>query len=416
MSRTSVFVLAAFALGLILRASPHAQTGLPLLHQGSLTYLGGFRLPDTCGGPGDFGNAYGPIAFSPTGNSGSGSIYIGSPNLTVAEVTIPPLVNSDTLANLNPAGCLQPFSEPTEGAKAQGNVGSDEEGFAEPSGMVVANGRLWINNGVGYDANGSQTLYTLSRPLNLSMTGQVHGLYGLTSSQPGFIPTMAAKSIAEISSDWSSVFGGDLFLSKYGQSIVTTTSRGPDAIVTDSSIAGVAGTVYTALTPLFYDGDHSPAGLCNQDPPPGPSTNPPGVVTNGVIQCTGPGGGASNFPGATRGSTYSWWSTVHKDMSLVQPRGTRTLLSFQVAGATKGPSEGGYGYGYGCGCSDPATTPGGSTCWGVPIDPATCSVEEGFWYDPEVGDKGEHGYPYFYQVVAYDMNTLVDVKNGILQP
>jgi hypothetical protein len=136
--------------------------------------------------------------------------------------------------------------------------------------MVVANGRLWINNGVGYDANVSQTLYTLSRPLNWSTTGQVHGLYGLTSSQPGFIPTMAAKSIATISSDWSSSLGGDLFLSKYGQSIVTSTSRGPDAIVADSSMAGVPGTIYTALTPLFYDGEHSPAGICNQNPPPGP--------------------------------------------------------------------------------------------------------------------------------------------------
>jgi hypothetical protein len=109
MSRTSRFVLVALALGLIIRASPRAQTGLPLLHQSSLTYVGGFRLPDTCGGPGDFGNAYGPIAFSPTGNSGAGSIYIGSPNHTIAEVTIPPLVNSATLANLNTAGCLQPF-------------------------------------------------------------------------------------------------------------------------------------------------------------------------------------------------------------------------------------------------------------------------------------------------------------------
>jgi hypothetical protein len=44
-------------------------------------------------------------------------------------------------------------------------------------------------------------------------------------------------------------------------------------------------------------------------------------------------------------------------------------------------------------------------------------VNDGFWYDAEYpGDKGEHGYPYFYQVVAYDMNKLVDVKNGILQP
>jgi hypothetical protein len=421
MSRISRFVLVALAFGFVVRASPRAQTGLPLLHQSSLMYVGGFRLPEYCE-PGGILNTFyfggDTLAFNPPVNGGAGSLFVKgrSENVSrVAEVSIPELVISATITDLHTATCLQPFYEATDGLVTQ--AAAD----ASISGMVVFDGKLWINNGSFYDTAG-QTRYTLSRPLELSVQGQADGLYGLTSSQSGFIPSMAAKSIAAISSDWISLLGGsgNLFLSKFGTSIVTSTSWGPDAIMTQAAMLSGAPGTYPALeTPLFYDGPHNPAGPCGQSPPPGPNTPPPalpGVVTNGVVQCTGPGGEASNFPGATRGSTYSWWSAAHYDSSLVQPRGTSTLLVFQVAGATKGTSEGGYGYGYGCGCSDPATAPGGSTCWGIPINPAECSVQEGFWYDPESGYKGVHGFPYFYQVVAYDMNRLVDVYNHILRP
>jgi hypothetical protein len=39
-----------------------------------------------------------------------------------------------------------------------------------------------------------------------------------------------------------------------------------------------------------------------------------------------------------------------------------------------------------------------------------------YCYDPTSSDKGQHAYPYRYQIWAYDMNDLAAVKNGTKQP
>jgi hypothetical protein len=380
---TFPLIAAAFA---VTGPTSRAQTG-PLLFQSSLTYLGGFRVPELCGGTPDdrFGYGGDAIAFNPTGNGGAGSMFVSGHLYYkhVAEISIPALVNSSTLTALNTAGCLQSFSDPSEGARSQA-VGYD----IQLTGMVVVNGKLWVNNADFYDNSPFQNIYLLSRPLDLSTTGQVKGLYGLTSSQTGFVPSMAAKSVAAISSEWSSVMGGDLFLSKFNLPIVSSQSWGPNAIVANSSVfVGPAQATYPAVVhpPLFYTLSHNPSGSETMTP----------------------------------GQTYTYFSLAHSDGSVVQPTGTSTLLAFQVAGATRGLADGGYGYGYGCGCSDPATrtTGGGPLCWGVE-DPVNCPVSGGgYWYDPEhVYDKGPHGYPYVYQVAAYNMNDLATAKNGTINP
>lgn len=360
-------------------AAETTSSGLPLLHSHSLTYLGGFRVPTTCGTYiGSTGGSI--IAFNPAGNNGAGSLYIGTRAFTIAEITVPTPVDSATVTALNTAACLQDFTEPTEGVKAQGNVGGDASAQAHPSGMAVVDGKLWINNGVYYDAGADQTLSLLSRPLHLGTTGQVKGLYGL-QSQSAFIPPMAARSVAEISSDWTAAMGGNLFLSKFNETIVTANSYGPSAIVTSSTtLTGAAQTTYAPIaTPLYYPGSHPITG--------------------------------DSDPGNVLGQTYPFWSQANVDGSLVQPRGTSSLLVFQVAAATKGSSEGGYGYGYGCGCASPVS-PGSATC---PGSTETCAPH-GFYYDLERGAKGTHGFPYVYQVVGFDMNDLAAAKAGTMAP
>lgn len=66
---------------------------------------------------------------------------------------------------------------------------------------------------------------------------------------------------------------------------------------------------------------------------------------------------------------------------LVLPKGTRSLLFFGVQG------QGDFCYGTGAKCNDPADD-----------------------------SKGTHGYPYAYQVWAYDMNDLVQVRKGAVKP
>ncbi len=41
---------------------------------------------------------------------------------------------------------------------------------------------------------------------------------------------------------------------------------------------------------------------------------------------------------------------------------------------------------------------------------------EQFCYDPTSNDKGQHGYPYRYQIWAYDLNDFAAVKAGTKQP
>src|SRR4029078_10931964 len=41
---------------------------------------------------------------------------------------------------------------------------------------------------------------------------------------------------------------------------------------------------------------------------------------------------------------------------------------------------------------------------------------EKYCYDPTSTSKGQHGWPYNYQMWAYDLNDLTAVKNGTKQP
>ena len=373
--------------GTVMASYAAAQTTsgpLPKIYSQNLQYLGGFRVPTNCGSD-HLGFGGDAIAFSPTGNNGQGSLYISSRGHNVAEISIPTPVDSATVGNLNTATCLPNgnFVEPTEGVKSQGDTSTDDSQKAQPTGMAVVDGKLWINNGVYYDAGAAQDLYLMSRPLNLSTTGQVKGLYGLTSAQSGFIPSMASTQVAEISSDWSTAMGGNLFLSKFNKPVITSQSYGPNAIVAKTSIlAGASQTTYPAeATPLFFPGNH-------------PLTD--------------------NDDGAQTGHVYTTFSQAHSGGSLVQPKGTSSLLVFQVAGATRGTSAGGYGFGYGCGCSDPTVTPGQLSC---PSGTDPECLGHPHYYDPERStDKGTHGYPYVYQVAAFDMEDLAAVVAGTKQP
>lgn len=234
------------------RGSAAASGGLTLLHQANFVDTGAFKVPTICGEDMQFGG--GALGFNPAGNGGAGSLYMSTYPLNVVEVSIPTPVNSATLASLNTATCLQSAAEPTEGLKHAGDVGIGSSAYASPTAYAIIGSTLFINSAVFYDANAGQGLSLLKRPLNLSTSGQVHGPYGLSSTKTGYIPGMSALSLAAISSDWSSVMGGDLFAGKCCSNVITSESYGPAAIVLNSStLADVNGVVLTTVSVASAD-------------------------------------------------------------------------------------------------------------------------------------------------------------------
>jgi hypothetical protein len=96
-----------------------------------------------------------------------------------------------------------------------------------------------------------------------------------------------------------------------------------------------------------------------------------------------------NFTGQSE--YFSGPTQVH---GVVFPDQTRSVLYFGRQGT--GP----YCYGFGVNQNPPPPP--------LPSGDQHC-------YDPAIADKGNHTYPYRYQVWAYDANDLIAVKNGTKQ-
>ncbi|HEX4914661.1 MAG TPA: hypothetical protein VFV51_11915, partial [Vicinamibacterales bacterium] len=88
---------------------------LPLLSFEHVQYVGGFRLPSGMNNGDSFSFGGRQIAFNPENNS----LFVGSKDGRVAEVTIPGIVRSSNPDALQMATFRQGFFDPTEGRLAQ---------------------------------------------------------------------------------------------------------------------------------------------------------------------------------------------------------------------------------------------------------------------------------------------------------
>src|ERR1044071_9140826 len=131
---------------LISNAQAQDPSTLPLIQFADLSYLGSFRLPRGFVNGDSFSQGGEPITFNP----GRNSLFIGSRKGNLAEVTIPPVVNSNDINQLRFATFLQGFYEPTEGALSQ--IGGD----VNIDGALVMGNRLYGTAAVYYDANNTQ--------------------------------------------------------------------------------------------------------------------------------------------------------------------------------------------------------------------------------------------------------------------
>jgi len=162
-----------------------------------------------------------------------------------------------------------------------------------------------------------------------------------------------AGYMADLPIEWQSRLGGPALTGQCCLPIITRTSFGPSAFAFDPSQVGQAKVTATPL--LYYDALHPTLG-------PWEGANP----------------------------TFSATTTVN---GVVVIPGTRSALFFGRNGL------GAYCYGDGTSDKALANTPGKGLC-----------------YDPLSSSKGQHGYPYRYQIWAYDLNDFAAVKAGKKQP
>lgn len=220
-------------------------------------------------------------------------------------------------------------------------------------GLLVSAGRLYCNGFLFYDANNSQERSHFSHSLTTTDAASFIGWSQVgVAKQSGFV----AGPMTPIPADQQARLGGNTITGQCCLSIISRTSYGPSAFVMDARKIGEP--MVSAQMLLGYPSDHATLGAWNDSNP----------TYGGTTQIGG----------------------------MVIVPGTRSLLYF----GSNGQGKFCYGEGTGDKSLDGLPAPGG----------------EKYCYDPLSSDKGQHAYPYNYQVWAYDLNDLAAVKAGTRQP
>jgi hypothetical protein len=325
--------------------------GLPLLGPSDLAYQGAFLLPESSTDRTSFSYGGTALAYNP-GNTSLFAVGHDWYQLT-AEVTIPALVQSTNLDDLNTATFIQTFTDATNGKIDK--TGGDHNKIG---GQLVYGGHLYGTSYIYYDASGSQVVSHWVRPSTSLTSGTATGLFRVGSLATG----MVSGYLAQIPPEWRSSLGGPALTGNCCLSIISRTSYGPAVFAFDPANLGAVSPVPDSPL-VYYPSDHPDLGdwSGNWDP-----AN--GLLFNGTTQIRG----------------------------VVFPTGTRSVLFF----GTQGTGE----FCYGEGTDDPSLT-------GLP------TPDGSIWcYDPDGSSKGTHGYPYVAEVWAYDADDLLAVKNGEKQP
>jgi len=196
-----------------------------LLAAPDFEYAGAFRLP-----AGEFGASSLNFAEGPIDVAGSSLLIVGhSHHQAIAEFTIPALVQSQTLADLNMAGPpRQPFSTVLD--RVANPQGLDRitalRRIAAPTGT-----QLIVNAVEYYDApaDNTHTTLVLRQPTNMSTT-PIGGFYALEGA------AHASGWMTDIPAQWQADLGGSMIAGQSsGLPIIGRLSVGPTAFVFDPS-------------------------------------------------------------------------------------------------------------------------------------------------------------------------------------
>jgi hypothetical protein len=235
----------------------------------------------------------------------------------------------------------------------EGNMWQIASDGASIDGILVHGDRLYGSASIYYDANNTQRVSHYSRSTTLSSSSFV-GM--ATVGQPdmtGFV----SGYMANVPAEWQQKLGGPAITGQCCLPIAWRTSWGPSAFAWNPGQLGTVNPVPAAPL-LYYPDSHHTLGHWDASSP----------TYGGTTQING--------------------------VAIIA--GTRTALFFGRNGI--GP----FCYGNGTSNQSLVGTRG-------PDNEIYC-------YDPTTPAKGQHAYPYQYQIWAYDLNDLAAVRAGTKQP
>ena len=410
-----------------------------LLYSNDLTHLGAYTLETPSGATNAYESfAYGAraMAFNPSGNGGSGSIFISGnhSNAWVGEVSIPDVANLAKSANAPlPVARLLSGSRLVDSLNGQLFTSGISGGTNNViGGLAVSNGNLLISAHNPYSYNVASWYWTRSTQLT---SNTLNGPFAATDNKVWDNPRAFAGYMAAVPPELETKLGGKFITGLVASSIVSTTADGPpiasfnpeafDSVkayslrgkVTSATATTIeisnGSTVNDAYKGMYisvqnryaakianYNGTTRVAtieGSFYADNAPGsvPVTGSDWVIVPKI-----------NATSLSMYKTYEFqdwstslfyptiWDTRSDNLKAVIPSGARSVLLFGNGG------NGLWRYGIGSG-----TTAGhGEIVGGIKV------------YDPTDNSRGEHSYPYTIRCWAYDANELEQVRLGKIAP
>jgi len=337
---------------------------LPLIPIEALEYQGAFSIPGGEQGESSADYSAGQIAYNPVNQS----LFLAGFNLegAVAEISIPALVNSTDVNALNSATYLQDFYR-----VLSRTPDSNPQNIDRITGLFLYQNKLIVNGLEYYDAPADNTHTTLVLDDASNMAGStIEGFYKLQGA------AHIAGWMSPVPAQWQGILGGSVIAgnsSKYA--IVSRQSVGPSAFVFDpSALSGAPSGVLPTTTLLDFDltnplyADYSSYDNARYNLLEVNGSTPPGHTFEDAD--------------AVVGTNDLWTSDSQASYGFIVP-GTRTYMTLGASGG----HESGIGY--------KATQSDGNVCGGP------CA------YDADDVDN------YYW---LWDVNDLVEVKNGTKQP
>ncbi len=340
-------------------------SSLPLIEIGDLEYQGAFRIPVGDQGESRADYASGQIEYNPVNNS----LFFAGYNLdgAIAEISIPTLVNSIDVNALNSATYLQDFYRVLDRTPD-----SNPQNINRVTGIKLFNGKLIVNGLEYYDApaNNTHTTLVVDNPSDLE-NSTIEGYYELNGA------AHIAGWMSPVPTEWQNILGGNYIAgnsSKYP--IAGRQSMGPSAFIFDpSNLSGTPSGIIPTVTLLDFDitnplyADYSSYVNAHYNV----------FETNGTTPFSGH---TSEDLGVIAGTNNLWTSESQASYGFIVP-GSRTYMTL----GSSGGHMSGIGY--------KATQNDGNLCGGpCPYD---------------ANDQ----YNYYW---LWDINDLVEVKNGTKQP
>lgn len=224
----------------------------PLLYESDLTYLGSFRVPHTA--QGSLSLAYGGWLGCLNPDK-QGLFIIGHPHhRPVCEITIPALVDSINIGDLNQATLRQDFVTVLDKVTTESH---DRIGD-----LLVIDGQLWGTAYEYYDAEADSTL-SLFRYPGIDLSATPTGLFaaGAGDLAAGYY----GGWLSSIPPQFQSELGSSYFCGQSGIPIASRQSIGPAVMGFDPSNLGVDNRLlyYTLDNPIEGGGTETSNDLWN---------------------------------------------------------------------------------------------------------------------------------------------------------